>query len=345
MPLTELIVAALIAFGVAALLSVVAIRAGIALGIADVPGGRRLHPRTTSRLGALPLFGGFVAAALVSRGFAIPSTDAANEALRFTGLIAGCAVVFALGIADDKLELSARAQLPFQMLAAGIAIAALIFIERFRSPLSGAEIVLSDIPVVGFSLVIALTLLWFLGMMNTVNLLDGVDGLSASVSLIAALVTLIHMLREGQYSTAVLPAALCGALLGFLVFNIQPARLFLGGGALFLGFALAALGIIAGAKIALLLLVMGVPIADVLWQMLDRARHGRHPMSGDRGHLHFRLADRGWSPRRITAVYTLVCGAFGGIALAPLSPGAKLAALAGVTAVVLLALSRLARAK
>jgi UDP-GlcNAc:undecaprenyl-phosphate/decaprenyl-phosphate GlcNAc-1-phosphate transferase len=343
-PLTELFLTALAAFAVSAALCVVAIRAGIGLRIADVPGGRRKHARVTSRLGALPLFGGFVAAALLTRQFDIPTTDARNESIRFAGLLIGGLIVFVLGVADDKFELSARAQLPFQVLAGGVAIASLIFIERFRSPLSGAEIVLSDWPVIGFAVVAALTLFWFLGMMNTVNLLDGVDGLSGSVALIAALVTLIHMLRAGQYSTAVLPAALCGALLGFLLFNMQPARLFLGGGALFLGFALAALGIIAGAKIALLLLVMGLPIADVLWQMFDRARHGRHPMSGDRGHLHFRLADRGWSPRGIVALYALVCGAFGGVALAPLSPGAKLVALALITMIVIVALARLTRA-
>jgi UDP-GlcNAc:undecaprenyl-phosphate GlcNAc-1-phosphate transferase len=178
-------------------------------------------------------------------------------------------------------------------------------------------------------------------MMNTVNFLDGVDGLSAGVSLIATVVMLLHMLREGQYSVALLPAALAGALLGFLAFNFQPARLFLGGGALFLGFMLAGLGIIAGAKVALLLLVLGVPIADALWQILFRARHGRSPMSGDRGHLHFRLQDIGWSPRRISLAYGAICALFGAIALSPLSPAAKLVTLALLVALVLIVLARL----
>jgi UDP-GlcNAc:undecaprenyl-phosphate GlcNAc-1-phosphate transferase len=149
---------------------------------------------------------------------------------------------------------------------------------------------------------------------------------------VAAAVTLVHMLREGQYSVALLPVALIGALAGFLVFNRPPARIFMGGGALFLGFALACLGIIGGAKIALLLLVMGLPIADVAWQILDRIRHGRSPTQSDRGHLHFRLVDRGWTPKQIVILYSGACALFGGAALIPQPPVYKLVTL-GVLAI------------
>ncbi len=336
MPVVALILTLLIAFVVAVAASVAAIRLGIALGIADRPGGRRKHRAVTSRLGVIPLFAGFTAAAFAGRAMDVPTTDP-NEATRFTGLIAGGVLMFLLGVLDDRFELPPAPQFVVQGAAAAIAIASLIFIERFRNPLIDVEV------RVDFWLTAVLTVLWFLGMINTVNFLDGVDGLAATVSLIAALMALIHMLREGQHSVALLPAALIGTLLGFLIFNFQPARLFLGGGALYLGFALACIGIIAGAKIALILLVMGLPIADVAWQLLDRLRRGQSPTRADRGHLHLRLVDRGWSPRRIVTLYAAACVLLGGAALVAQPPLFKMITLAVLFVLVFTALSRLAR--
>lgn len=293
-----------------------------------LPGGRRKHQQPTPKLGALPLFGAFAVAVLISQTFGISTTDP-NEGRRLLGLLMGGAVVFVVGVLDDKFNLPPMPQFLAQGLSALIAILSLIFIERFTDPLSHREIVLwrEFGFVVGYALLALITGFWFIGMMNTVNWLDGVDGLAASVAVVAAGVTMIHMLREGQYSVALLPAALIGALIGFLVFNFQPARLFMGGGALWLGFALACIGIIGGAKIALVLLVMGLPIADVIWQVFDRWRHGRSPAASDRGHLHFRLADAGWSARKIVALYVGVSALFGAVALVPQPPLFKLITL------------------
>ena len=106
---------------------------------------------------------------------------------------------------------------------------------------------------------VAFTLVWIMGMINTINFLDGLDGLAAGVGAIVSAVLAIHMIREGQYSVALLPLALLGATLGFLPFNFSPAKIFLGSGSLILGYAIATLGIAAGAKLALLLLVLGNP--------------------------------------------------------------------------------------
>jgi UDP-GlcNAc:undecaprenyl-phosphate/decaprenyl-phosphate GlcNAc-1-phosphate transferase len=337
MPVLPLVMTLAIAFAVAVGASWAAIRIGLVLGIADKPGGRRKHRVITSRLGAIPLFAGFTVAAFAGRAVGVPTTDP-NEATRFTGLIAGGVVIFVLAVLDDRFELPPAPQFAVQAVAAGIAIASLIFIERFRNPLINVEVRLD------FWLTATLTVLWFLGMMNTVNFLDGVDGVAASVALVAASMALIHMLREGQYSVALLPAALIGTLLGFLVFNFQPARLFLGGGALYLGFALACIGIIAGAKIALIMLVMGLPIADVAWQMLDRMRRGHSPTRGDRGHLHLRLADLGWQPWRIVALYAGACVLLGGAALITQPPLFKMITLGALFALVFAVLWRLARA-
>ncbi len=320
----------LIAFVVALLLTPLAIRAGLRWGIADEPGGRRRHARRTSRLGLIPLFGAFTLAALLSRSFGVWSLDP-REPLRFAGLIAGSVVIFLASLADDRRDLPPRAQLALQAFAALVAISSQVFIERFTNPFTGREVVLTapDVlgPGLGYAAVVGLSLFWFLGMINTVNFLDGVDGLAATIGLIAAAVVAIHMWREAQYSVALLPIALIGALAGFLVFNRPPARIFLGGGAAYLGYLLACVGIVGGAKVALLLLVMGLPIADVLWQIVDRIRQGRSPTTPDRGHLHLRLFDQGWPAGRIVALYASGCLLLGLAALLPLSPLAKLLTL------------------
>ena len=350
-----ILVTFVVALSSAALLTQLAIALGIKLGIADVPGGRRRHTRITSRLGVLPLFGGFAIAALVSQWLRVPTSDLINEPIRFVGVLVGGALIALAGFLDDRFNLPSTPQFVIQAVCALIAIFSLVFIERFTFPVTGEKIRLLEYfqPLLGRALgyglgvllTVVLTEFWFIGMINTVNFLDGVDGLAASTSFIAAGVTAIHMLREGQYSVALLPLALMGALAGFLIFNLPPAKIFLGGGALWLGFALACIGIIGGAKIALLLLVMGLPIADVVWQMFDRRRRGLSMAQADRGHLHLRLIDQGWSARRIVLLYAAVSSAFGMVALLTQPPLLKLLTFFALSAIVIVVLWRLSRNK
>ena len=321
MPIVPATLTFLIALALSLALTRLAVWLGPRIGIVAVPGGRRHHSRVTSRLGALPLWGAFTATALISQLFNVPTLDP-GEHTRLIGLLIGGAFMFVVGILDDKFELGPTPQFIAQPVAALIAIGFTIFIERFTNPLTGREVVLEE-----SALIVGISLLWFMGMINTVNWLDGVDGLAASVAVVAATMTAFHMLREGQYSVALLPIALIGTLLGFMIFNFPPARIFLGGGAVYLGFTVACIGIVAGAKVALLLLVMGLPIADVAWQIYDRARHGRNPTRGDRGHLHFRLVDSGWSARKIIALYAGTCAVFGIVALISQPPLFKLITL------------------
>ena len=346
MPFIPLFVTLLIAFVAAILLSFIAIYISKAWGVVAVPGGRRKHQRPTPKLGAIPLFGAFVIAVLISQTFGVPTSDP-NETTRLLGLLMGGAVVFVVGVLDDKFNLPPAPQFLAQGISALIAMLCLIFVERFTNPFTKdpKDLIVLPKTIMGYVVLIVLTGSWFIGMMNTVNWLDGVDGLAASVAAVAAGVTLIHMLREGQTSVALLPVALIGTLLGFLVFNFQPARIFMGGGALWLGFALACIGIVGGAKIALLLLVMGLPIADVIWQVFDRWRHGRSPSASDRGHLHFRLADAGWSARKIVALYVGACALFGAVALIPQPPLFKLVTLFVLCGGVILLLATLSRQK
>jgi UDP-GlcNAc:undecaprenyl-phosphate GlcNAc-1-phosphate transferase len=182
-----------------------------------------------------------------------------------------------------------------------------------------------------------------MGMMNTVNFLEGLDGLSAGVTAIVSIVLLVHMLRVGHYGPALLPAALLGTMLGFMPFNFAPAKIFLGSGAITLGYLIGTLSLVAGARVATVLLVMGIPIVDVAWQIVNRWRHGRSMNEGDRGHLHYRLQDLGWSQSQIVFLYWAFCASFGVLALLVSSGILKLIAilcLAAWVAVVLSVLSR-----
>ena len=226
------------------------------------------------------------------------------------------------------------------MAAAAIAVAFLIFIEQFNNPLTGQ--LTPDWPYV---VTVTITLFWLGLMMNTVNWLDGLDGLAVGVCAVAALMIFIHAaFRLDQVSVSLLPLALLGAALGFLPYNFHPARVFMGSnGSLFLGYTLGVLGIIGGAKMATILLVMGLPLLDVVWQIVRRVSTGENPTKGDRGHVHYRLLELGLSQRQIVLGYYLFCTLFGAIALVTASRLFKLIALlvmAGVIGAGFLVLSR-----
>ena len=287
---------------------------GTRLNLADRPGGRRQHSGVIPRIGGIAMFAGFTVAVLAT--LVLPQSwfpsrlEDAKELIRLTGLLIGAAVVFVFGLLDDRFQFPSRPQYVAQFLSALIAIAFIIFIERINNPFNHGQIVFP------WPVVWALTIFWFMGMINTVNWLDGLDGLAAGVSAIVAAVLAIHMIREGQYSVALLPIALIGATLGFLPFNFNPARIFMGsGGSYFLGWALAALGIMAGAKVATVLLAMGLPIMDVAWLIYHRTRQGGKPGFNGRDHLHHRLLDIGFTQRQIVIGYYVFCAAFGVLAL------------------------------
>ena len=282
-------------------------------GIISVPGGRRQEPIAMPKLGGLAIFIGFMAGIIVAQMVAIERQDP-NEIIRLSGLILGSIVIFILGVVDDIFDLSYLHVFAGQALTSAIAIGFQIFIEFFNNPLTGTQ---TDpwSPVV----TVALTTFWLVLMMNTVNLLDGSDGLAGGVALIAGAILFLNSalrLEPPQTSVSLLPLALTGALLGFLIYNFYPARVYMGGSAWFLGYVLGSLSIIGGAKMATILLVMGLPLMDLGWQMVNRLRDGNNPFRGDRGHLHFRLLDSGmFSPRQIALTYYSICALFGFLTL------------------------------
>jgi UDP-GlcNAc:undecaprenyl-phosphate GlcNAc-1-phosphate transferase len=305
-------------------------------GIVDRPGPRRWHQGAIPRTGGLALFVAFVAAALLAQWLPVPRQDE-KELIRFLGIVLGTAFLFVIGYLDDRFELRPGPQYLAQAVAGLIAIVCLIFIERVMNPFT------DELTIFPYWFTVAFTLVWIMGMINTINFLDGLDGLAAGVVAIVSALLAIHMLREGQYSVALLPLALLGATLGFLPFNFYPARVFLGSGALILGYAIATLGIAAGAKLALMLLVLSIPIVDVAWLMLSRLRAGRSIGQADRRHLHYRLIDLGLSQRQVVLLYYAYCITLGAAALLINSRLLKLITLVALGAAALILVAWLAR--
>ena len=321
---------------IAALGTLAAIWLGRRLGLVDQPGGRRRHSGPIPRIGGLGIFAGFFGVAAALYLFAPLKPE---HHLPIAGLIVGSAFVFTFGLADDAFEFKAAPQFIAQVIAAIIAIATTVWIQEVTLPVFGFQ----KFP---WFVTYPLTVFWIVGMMNTVNFLDGLDGLAAGVAAIAALLFGAHMLKLDQPSIALYAFAFAGACLGFLPFNFGPARIFLGSaGAMVMGYALAALSILAPARVATALLVMAIPIADTAWQIFDRWRRGQSPFRGDRGHLHFRLVDSGWPQNRIVVLYWVFCAIFGLLSLTIESRLSKLIAFVVLMAAVGGALALLARRK
>jgi UDP-GlcNAc:undecaprenyl-phosphate GlcNAc-1-phosphate transferase len=320
----------LVAFLSALALTPLTIRLARRLNWLDQPAPRRMHLVPTPRIGGVALAVALLAALAVTLPF--PRTDE-NELPRVLALAAGIAIVAIVGVIDDVRELKPLPLFAMQLAAALVAIAGGVLINQIASPLDGSPIVLPGAVAVAF------TLFWIVGMMNTVNFLDGLDGLVGGVTVIAGAVLFLHNFKLGQDSLALPALALIGATLGFLVFNFPPAKIFLGSGAYVLGFALAVLAIIGGAKAATALLALAFPILDVAWQIFSRLREGKSPFAADRGHLHIRLYDSGISTRVIVLIYYALTALFGALALVLPSGIPKLISLVviGIMAVALLA--------
>ena len=336
---------ALLVLGVSSVLAVLltplAGKLGQRWGLRAEPGGRRKHTAAVPITGGVALFLAFFGVAVSLYLFAPLRPE---HRLPLKGVLLGLAFVFLCGLADDRFEFKSGPQFAVQFIAALIAISTTVFIEQITVPGFGP----TNFAEWGWAgrwlVTYPLTIFWVMGMMNTVNWLDGMDGLAAGVSAIAATLFAIHSFILQQPQIAWYALALAGACVGFLLFNFHPARIFLGSsGAMVLGFALATLSILAPARVATALLVMAIPITDTAFRIFDRWRQGRSPLHGDRGHLHFLLLDRGYSHRAIVLGYWLFCAVFGALALLISAPIYKLVAMSALMALVLAMLIFLSR--
>jgi UDP-GlcNAc:undecaprenyl-phosphate GlcNAc-1-phosphate transferase len=227
---------------------------------------------------------------------------------------------------DDRWQIRARWQLLFQLGLAAFAVSFGVTIISINNPLDFLGGPLADPirfatlgePVTAASALV--TTLWIVGMINSINFIDGLDGLSVGVALIAALtlglISLSGNVGEYQPMVALLCAALAGALAGFLPWNFYPARVFIGTtGVMAVGYALAVLSILGTAKIAVALLVLGVPIIDTFWIITRRMLSRRSPFTPDRGHFHHRLLDLGLTHKGAVLLIYAICGALAVLSL------------------------------
>ncbi|HRE47291.1 MAG TPA: MraY family glycosyltransferase [Aggregatilineales bacterium] len=284
-------------------------RLALRIGMVDKPNARKVHRKPIPLMGGLAIYLAFLITLVVF----IPLP---KHLMELGAILLGATFLAVVGFWDDRYELKpsqkylASAVAAFGVMAAGI-----------RVDLFGIWFL--DIP---------LTLLWFVGIINAVNLMDNMDGLAAGVSAIAAFFLFILASSQGQELVSTLSAALCGALLGFLVYNFNPARTFMGDmGALVIGFLLAVLGIklrfqtqVTLASWMIPVLVLGMPIFDTTLVTFTRLREGRSPAQGGKDHTSHRLVAMGLHPR-VAVITIYVAGALLGcgaliISQVPLEP-------------------------
>ncbi|MCC7537260.1 MAG: undecaprenyl/decaprenyl-phosphate alpha-N-acetylglucosaminyl 1-phosphate transferase, partial [Deltaproteobacteria bacterium] len=307
-----------VALVTAALLTPLARRFALAIGAVDDPrADRRVHTERIPRLGGLAIVGAFFAPFALLFGL---HTEAAKQFFeqpwRTVGLVVGGIVLMGLGAWDDVRGVRAVHKLAVQVGVAAFAYACGFRIEQLDLPLvRGVPLGLLSVPF---------TIAWIVGIVNAVNLIDGLDGLAAGVAFFACVTNFVVAYIAGSSGAMLLSAALGGAILGFLLYNFNPATIFMGdSGSLFLGYVLALISLIGAASrasttIAIIVpvLALGVPIMDTLLAMVRRFLERRSIFSPDRGHIHHRLLDLGLTQRRAVLILYGISVVFCGGAIA-----------------------------
>ena len=255
-------------------------------------------------MGGLAIFFGFILSVLLF----LPLTT------QLRGMLLGAVVIVILGIFDDIYALSAKLKFAVQIGAALIAVLMGNQIDYLSNP----NIFSSDPYWHLGVLSIPISVLWIVAITNAVNLIDGLDGLACGVSTISSMTMLVIALTVAEAQVAILMAALAGACIGFLPYNLNPAKIFMGDtGSTFLGFVLATVSIqglfksYAIISFAVPFLVLGLPIFDTCFAILRRLARGQSPMAPDRGHIHHRLIDMGFTQKQAVAVLYLISAILG----------------------------------
>ena len=286
------------------------------VGAIDVPkDARRMHKKPIPRLGGLAIYGGFLCSILIFGQL--------DETMLC--VLLGAAIIVALGIFDDVLALGAKLKFVVQIVAAAIPVC----IGDLQIGLFTNLNPLSDTPFVHLGiLAVPATIIWIVGITNAVNLIDGLDGLAVGVSSIAAITMLAVALLTGNMPIAITMAALAGACIGFMPYNLNPAKIFMGDtGSTFLGYMLATVSIMglfkfyAVISFAVPFLILGLPIFDTANAIIRRVAAGRSPMSPDRGHVHHKLIDMGFNQKQAVAILYAISATLGLTAVVLTSSG------------------------
>lgn len=305
-------VAAAVTISVTPLIKQLALRCGAA----RAPVARDVHQGVIPRWGGLAIYLGFmvglvVAVVMLGRGEHMVSH--ASEPSLLKAIVAGGTLLILVGALDDIYELPAWPQLLAQLAAAGILIGFGIRIDVFTNPFAPSQTLISlgywQYPI---------TVLWVVGIINAINWIDGVDGLAAGVCAIAAGTLAVMGVRADYPTLSLIAVVLFGSCMGFLFHNFNPAKIFMGGGALFTGFVVAAVSAAGAFKVATTaalagpLIVLGLPIFDVVFVIFRRFFKGKPIYKADKSHLHHRLLARGFSQRQTVVILYLasICLSF-----------------------------------
>ena len=286
------------------------------IGAIDVPkDNRRMHKKPVPRLGGLAIFLGFIVSMLL-----FVKIDHQMQ-----GILLGASIIVVLGVVDDMSPLRAYFKFCVQIFAALVAVFHGVVIQTLSNPNVCAESPYWDL---GW-LAVPITVLWIVGITNAVNLIDGLDGLACGVSTISAISMLVIALLVSEGDVALVMASLVGACLGFLPFNKNPAKMFMGDtGSTFLGYILATISIqglfkyYAIVSFAVPFLILGLPMFDTLFAIIRRLAHGQNPMAPDRGHIHHRLIDMGLNQKQAVAALYVISSILGLSAVVLTSSGA-----------------------
>lgn len=301
------------------------------IGAIDVPKDeRRMHKKPIPRLGGLAVFFGFLVAVVLF----VPIER------EMQGILLGSLIMVILGVIDDSVSLPAMVKLLVQIVAALVVV-----LHGTRIDVMSNLNIFSDQTYLNLGFwSIPVTMLWIVAITNAVNLIDGLDGLSVGVCTIASISLFVIAIIVSELRVAMIMIAIIGACIGFLPYNINPAKIFVGDtGATFLGFILATMSIqgmfktYAILSFAAPLLILGLPLFDTMFAIIRRVCHGQSPMHADRGHVHHRLIDMGFSQKQTVLILYLVSIALGVTAILLTTSGAE-RALIFVFAVIILAI-------
>ena len=333
--MSQVILPVIIAFLVAFIAAPITLKLAKKWGAMDAPGGRKVHTYSMPRMGGLAIYAGFLVAVL--------ATQTINTQL--IGILIGCTMIVLLGIIDDIKGLSPKVKLAGQTLAALVVVLFGVQISLITNPF--ADVFFLN------AWAIPITILWIVGITNAVNLIDGLDGLAAGTSGIAAVTIGLVAFLEGYVAVAILAMILAGSIFGFLPFNFNPAKIFMGDtGSMFLGFTLAVLAVVGLTKSATVIsvfipiVILGIPIFDTMYAIVRRYLNGTPIFQADKEHLHHQLLNMGLTHKQTVLVIYAVNLCLGGSAvlMSLIAPPQAVVILIGITVIMLLGMNYLSLA-
>ena len=321
------IMMALLALLISLILVPFVAKLAIKIGAVDKPNERKVHTKITPRMGGLAIYLSFFAVLFLSH----------EMTMQHIGLLTGGTVLVLVGIIDDKTDMPAKIKLLGQIFAACIVVAAGVRVEFMTNFILGGVF-----PLYIFS--VPFTVLWIVAITNAVNLIDGLDGLAAGTSIIAAATMAISGYATGQTEMASMALILIGASLGFLKYNFHPAKIFMGDtGSMFLGYNLSVLAIMGFTKSFTVLslvtpiLVLAIPILDTLFAIIRRKMNNKPIFKPDKNHLHHCLLNYGFSHRNTVLIIYAVSAvlALCGLIMTYLNPAQGMCLLVVISVIII----------